>query len=196
MVRVAARATASKVMAGSTRSSLILVFSKSSPLATLAFIGHARCEAHHRIAVSTPSFVAAMCCGACLTNEVDGSIGVSRTAACTRVGFCMIRAAAVVAPLPHPMMETFLRCNASRTASTSSAIASVPMFVSLPAGMTASLAPRGATEMTLNFVMAVPNVSSAFSVKVRVSGPYSRSGNRSKVRGDEPEVAFRRYNEI
>ncbi len=61
--------------------------------------------------------------------------------------------------------------------------------------MTASTAPRGAIEMTLNFVMAVPNVSCAFSVSVRASGPYSRSGNSSKVRGDEPEVALRRYNE-
>jgi hypothetical protein len=49
--------------------------------------------------------------------------------------------------------------------------------------------------MTLNFVMPVPNVSSAFSVNVRVSGPYSRSGNKSNVRGDEPEVALRRYKE-
>ena len=59
--------------------------------------------------------------------------------------------------------------------------------------MTASTAPRGATEMTLNFVMAVPNVSCAFSVSVRATGPYSRSGNSSNVRGDEPEVALRRY---
>jgi hypothetical protein len=70
------------------------------------------------------------------------------------------------------------------------------MLVSLPTGITASIAPRGATEMTLNFVMAVPNVSSAFSVNVRVSEPYSRSGNNSKVRGDEPTVAFRRYNDM
>jgi hypothetical protein len=61
--------------------------------------------------------------------------------------------------------------------------------------MTASIAPRGAIEMTLNFVMAVPNVSGAFSVKVRASEPYSRSGNRSNVRGEEPEVALRRYKE-
>ena len=107
----------------------------------------------------------------------------------------MINAAAVVAPLPHPMMDTFFTFSAVRTASTSSAISSVPMLVSLPTGITASIAPRGATEMTLNFEMAVPNVSCAFSVSVRASGPYSRSGNNSNVRGDEPEVALRRYKE-
>ena len=105
----------------------------------------------------------------------------------------MINAAAVVAPLPHPMMDTFFVSNEVRTASTSSAISSVPMLVSLPTGMTASIAPRGAIEMTLNFVMAVPNVSGAFSDNVRASGPYSRSGNNSNVRGDEPDVALRRY---
>ena len=81
MVRMAARATATYVMAGSMRASRILVFNKSSPLATLAFMGQDRCDAHHRIAVSTPSFVAAMCCDACLVIDEDGSTGVSRTAA-------------------------------------------------------------------------------------------------------------------
>jgi hypothetical protein len=59
----------------------------------------------------------------------------------------------------------------------------------------ASTAPRGATEMTLNFVMVVPNVSTAFSAKVRASEPNSLSGNSNNVRGDEPEMAFRRYSE-
>ncbi|CAB4688035.1 unannotated protein [freshwater metagenome] len=70
-------------------------------------------------------------------------------------------------------------------------MSSVPIAVSLPAGIAASAAPRGATEMTLNFVITVPKVSTAFSASVRASLPYSRSGNNNSVRGDEPVTAFR-----
>ena len=73
---------------------------------------------------------------------------------------------------------------------------SVPIFVSLPTGIGASAAPRGATEMTLNFVIAVPKVSTAFSARVRASLPYSRSGSNNRVRGDLPAVALRLYSDI
>ena len=142
-----------------------------SSFATLAFIGHEMCDAHHFIASTTAASDDSICFAASMVCDTPGSDGESNTIVDTTSGFNIFSTAAAVAPLPHANTDTFFNDKSRRTVSMSSATAKEDTRCSLPVGIGESIEPRNATPTMVMLRTSEPIVSGARSTICRAEAP-------------------------